>query len=144
VSRAPSISAIASASKIIDFLSSIIQSHKLSHLDTPFTEEEIAIVIKEMSIDTGPDGFNGTFLKKFWHIVKEDFRILVNDFYEGKLNLESINTSFTTLIPKNNDPQTMNDFRPISLASLPQKFITKLMANRLQIDIIPVLHENQY
>jgi hypothetical protein len=38
----------------------------------------------------------------------------------------------------------MNDFRPISLVSLPLKFITKLMANRLQKDIIPILHENQY
>jgi hypothetical protein len=44
----------------------------------------------------------------------------------------------------NNDPQTMNDFRPISLVSLPLKFITKLMANRLQKYIIPILHENQY
>jgi hypothetical protein len=46
-------------------LSSIIQSHELSHLDTPFTEEEIATVIKEIPIDNapGPDGFNGKFLK---------------------------------------------------------------------------------
>jgi hypothetical protein len=114
-------------------LSSIIQPHDLSHLDNPFTEEEITNVIKEMPIDKapGPDGFSGKFLKKCWDLVKEDFKNLVNDFYEGNINLESINTAFITLIPKNNDPQTMNDFRPISLVSLPLKFITKLMANRL-------------
>jgi hypothetical protein len=38
----------------------------------------------------------------------------------------------------------MNDYRPISLVSLPLKFLTKLMANRLQEDIIPILHQNQY
>jgi hypothetical protein len=127
-------------------LNNIIQTHELSHLDNPFTEEEIANVIKEMPIDKapGPDGFNGKFLKKCWDLVKNDFMKLVNDFYDGNINLESINTAYITLIPKNNNPQTMNDYRPISLVSLPLKFITKLMANRLQKDIIPILHENQY
>jgi 23S rRNA A2030 N6-methylase RlmJ len=66
----------------------------------------------------------------------------VHDFYEGDLNLECISTAYITLISKNNDPQTMNDYRPISLVSLPLKFITKLLANRLQKDIIPILHKN--
>jgi hypothetical protein len=66
-------------------LSSIIQPHDLSHLDNPFTEEEITNVIKEMPIhkEPGPDDFNGKFLKKCWDLVKEDFMKLVNDFYEG-------------------------------------------------------------
>jgi hypothetical protein len=38
----------------------------------------------------------------------------------------------------------MNDYRAISLVSLPLKFITKLMENRLQKDIVPTLHRNQY
>jgi hypothetical protein len=99
-------------------LSNIVQPHELSHLDNPFTEEEITNVIKEMPIDKapGPDGFNGKFLKKCWDLVKEDFMKLVNDFYEGNINLESINTAYITIIPKNNDPQTMNDYRPISLS----------------------------
>jgi hypothetical protein len=73
-----------------------------------------------------------------------EFINLTNDFYEEKLILEAINTAFITLIPKTSDPSTMNDFRPISLVSLPLKFITKLMANRLQQIIIPTLQKNQY
>jgi hypothetical protein len=38
----------------------------------------------------------------------------------------------------------MNDYMPISLVSLPLKFITKLIANRLQKDIILILHQNQH
>jgi hypothetical protein len=47
-------------------LSNIIQPHELSHLDNPFTEEEVTNVIKEMTIDKapGPDGFNGKFHNK--------------------------------------------------------------------------------
>jgi retron-type reverse transcriptase len=69
---------------------------------------------------------------------------LVNDFYNENIVLDSINTAYITLIPKKSIPMNMNDYRPISLVSLPLKFITKLMANRLQKDIIPILHQNQY
>jgi hypothetical protein len=73
-----------------------------------------------------------------------EFIKLINDLYEQKLNLEAINTAFITLIPKTSDPSTMNDFRPISLVSIPLKFINKIMANRLQQIIIPTLQKNQY
>jgi hypothetical protein len=118
----------------------------LSHLDAPFTREEIDNVIKDFSTDKapGPDGFNGKFLKKCWQVIRGDFYKLIENFYNEKINLESINTSFITLIPKVVDPENMNDFIPISLVSPPLKIITKLMANRMQKEIIPLVHQNQY
>jgi hypothetical protein len=108
--------------------------------------EEINSIVKEMPTDRapGPDGFNGLFMKKCWPIIKEDFVKLVNDFYNENIVLDSINTAYITLIPKKSIPMDMNDYRPISLVSLPLKFITKFMANWLQKDIIPILHQNQY
>jgi hypothetical protein len=38
----------------------------------------------------------------------------------------------------------MNDFTPISLLNYSLKFLTKLLANRLQLIILKVVHENQY
>jgi hypothetical protein len=38
----------------------------------------------------------------------------------------------------------MNDFRLILLVSLPLKFLTKLHANRLQKEVIPIIPKNQY
>jgi hypothetical protein len=61
----------------------------------------------------GPDGFNGLFLKKCWHIVKNNFYTLCDDFYNGTVNLECINTFFITLVPKISNPEGANDFRPI-------------------------------
>ena len=92
----------------------------------------------------GPDGFNGFFMKSCWEIVKEDFYNLCFDFFNGSLDLQSINNSHITLIPKTNNPATVNDSRPISLLNCAIKVITKLLANRLQGKIIPLIHTNQY
>jgi hypothetical protein len=115
-------------------------------LEVPFTEKEIEDVIKELPNDKspGPDGFNNEFLKCSWPIIAADVKQLISDFYEGKINLESINDSFITLIPKNDVPISANDFRPISLLNSILKVITKLLANRLQKVILNLVHKNQY
>jgi hypothetical protein len=70
------------------------------------------------------------FFKKCWHIIKDDVYQLCNDFFVGTVSLQAINSSFITLIPKTSNPVTPNDFR--------------LMADRLQALIIPLIHKNQY
>jgi hypothetical protein len=57
----------------------------LSPLVEPFGEEEISNIVKYMKTDRapGPDGFNGLFLKKCWHILKHDFLKLCADFHAG-------------------------------------------------------------
>jgi hypothetical protein len=91
---------------------------------------------------SGPDGFNGLFLKKCWPVIKEDFYKLCQDFFDGSVNLESINGSFITLIPKINNSETVNDFRPISILNSSIKLLTKLLADRLQQLILQLLHAN--
>ena len=116
----------------------------LDELTVPFTPAKIDHVIKTMPADRapGPDGFNGAFLKACWPIIKEDFYKLCNQFFDGNLNLESINDGFITLIPKTNAPSTVNDFRPITLLNCCLKVITKLLANRLQKIILKIIHRN--
>jgi hypothetical protein len=48
------------------------------------------------------------------------------------------------MIPKVNTPQTVNDFRPISLINGVVKIITKLMGDRLQKVILSLVYPNQY
>jgi hypothetical protein len=101
--------------------------------EPPFSQEEMDNVIKKMPPDKapGPDGFNGLFLKKCWHIIKEDFYNLANEFSQGKADLRNINTSLITLVPKKNSPESMNGFRPISLTNSCLKFFSKMAADRL-------------
>jgi hypothetical protein len=58
--------------------------------------------------------------------------------------MEGINNSFIVLIPKMLNPETVNDYRPISLMNLAPKLVTKIMADRLQNEIISLVHKNQY
>jgi len=118
----------------------------LELLVQPFQCEEIDRIIKQMPTDKapGPDGFNGLFLKKCWPIVKGDFYTLCQDFYLGNLNIESINTSYIILIPKTSSPESVNDYRPISLMNISLKLLTKILADRLQKVITLLIHTNQY
>jgi hypothetical protein len=118
----------------------------LSPLVAPFSKEEVDKIIHLMPSDKapGPNGFNVIFLKKCWPMSKEDLYMLCFDFYEGTLDLQNINSSFITLVPKINNPETMNDVRPISLLNSCMKLITKLLAERLQLLILKLLHKNQY
>jgi hypothetical protein len=89
----------------------------------PFLKDEIDRIIRIMPTNKapGPDG----------SIVKEDFYQLCQDFFEGHLNLEPINNSFITLVPKLNNPERVNDYRPISLLNCSIKILTKILSERL-------------
>ena len=117
-----------------------------SILILPISNEEVDRIVKLMPSDKapGPDGFNGCFHKKCWPIIKQTFYDLCNDFYNGNLNLESINSSFITLVPKINNPEPVNDFRSISLLNCSIKLLTKILAERLQAVILEFIHANQY
>lgn len=105
----------------------------LSELGIPFSKEEIDNVVKELPSNKapGPDGFNGNFIKACWSIIADDFYALIKDFYHGAIDLQSINGSFITLVPKIDNLQQPADFRPISLLNCTIKIISKLLANRL-------------
>jgi hypothetical protein len=118
----------------------------LEALGAPIHREEIDTIVKRLPSDKapGPDGFNGLFIKKCWNIIKNDFYQLCQDFFEENTSVEGINNSFIVLIPKKNNPETVNDYRPISLMNLAPKLVTKILANRLQAEIISLVHKNQY
>jgi hypothetical protein len=124
----------------------LVQNQYLQSIQGPFTKQDIDNVIKNMPSDKapGPDGFNGVFFKKCWNIIKEDIYQLCFDFFNGRVELHAINSSFITLVPKVNSPTKVDEFIPISLINCVIKIITKMLGDRLQSVILSLIHKNQY
>lgn len=62
-----------------------IEGHtNLDWLEETFTRQEIDVVVKSLPNDKAPglDGFNNEFIKKCWHLIKEDFYALCFAFQE--------------------------------------------------------------
>ena len=86
----------------------------------------------------GPDSFNVDFFKARWEIVKKDILEVVEDSRISKTILKVINTSFITLIPKQDKAMTPYWCRPIALCNVVYKIISKVIANRLK-PLLPTL-----
>lgn len=89
-------------SNLLQLNSLIIHHEDLSCLEAPFSKKEIDDVIPSLPSDKspGPDCFNDDFIKSCWGIICNDFYRLIEDFYFGRVNLQSINASYIILVPK--------------------------------------------
>ena len=90
-----------------------------------FYELEIKSAVWDCGGDKspGPDGFNFNFIKQFWEILKPNFIRFLDEFYINGIFPKGSNASFIALIPKLNDPQSLNDYRPISLIGCVYKIV---------------------
>ena len=116
-----------------------IQFRSISEVDNEmicrmFSEQEILEDVGncESSKSLGLDGFNFHFIKSNWEIVGPDIIRAVYCFQNNGYILHGCNASFITLIPKKENPYSLNEFRPISLVGCVYKIISKLLANRLK------------
>ena len=91
----------------------------------------------------GPDGVNLGFIKDFWDILKDDLMRFLSEFHRNGRLAKGINNTFIALIPKVDSPQSLNNFRPISLVGSMYKILAKVLANRLRSVIGSVVSESQ-
>ncbi|KAH1073758.1 hypothetical protein J1N35_026086 [Gossypium stocksii] len=110
-----------------------LNDSEASNLELLFSMEEIkeAMWSCDENKALGPDGFNICFFRKCWGVVKNDLYEMLKEFYlSGKLE-RSINSSFIALIPKNENPSEISEFRPICLVSSLYKIVVKVLSRRL-------------
>lgn len=91
----------------------------------------------------GPDGLNFKFIKEFWGIIKSDVLRFLDEFYVNGIFPKGSNASILALIPKVQDPQNLNDYRPISLIGNMYKIVAKLLARRLKGVLPSIIDEQQ-
>lgn len=107
-----------------------------SQLEVPFTKEKKEIRDAVWGCDKSkspkPDNYNFFFIRKCWYFIKQDILKFVKKFHRtSKLN-KSITYSFLTLIPKNLNPQGLEDLCHVCLVGCLQSNISKILAARIK------------
>jgi hypothetical protein len=96
----------------------------------PISLEEMKETIDELKHDkaAGLDGFLAEFYQKFWEYIKNDLKEMLDKFHSGKLDIERLNHGVISLIPKVQDADVIQKFRPICLLNVSYKILTKILA----------------
>ncbi|GAU48001.1 hypothetical protein TSUD_404780 [Trifolium subterraneum] len=120
-------------------------SHEVGGLTTPFSEVEIkeVVVNSDGNKSPGPGGFNFSFFKRFWDLLKDEVRIMFDQFFVSADQPCNFSSYFITLIPKVEVPHKIDDFRPISLIGSLYKLVSKVLARRLTLVMPSLISLNQ-
>jgi hypothetical protein len=122
------------------------QPRQLSHLEHPFTEEEVLFVIKIATKEKAPglDDYIDIFFSTCWDTIKGDILSAIHQFYMmNQQSLHYLNQAYVVLIPKSQNPQRISDYKPISLTHSFAKIISKILANRLSAELHLMISNNQ-
>jgi hypothetical protein len=114
-------------------------------LTKPYSEEEVmkAIFLMEYNKAPGPDGFPVEFYQTFWDTIKSDLLDLFNVLHAGQLELFRLNFGEAILLPKVNQTEGIQQFRPICLLNVCFKIFTKVATIRLNMVTDHVVRPSQ-
>ncbi|CAL1367531.1 unnamed protein product [Linum trigynum] len=109
------------------------------------SHEEIKVAVFDLgpTKSPGPDGFAGMFFRRFWPKIGTKFCQEVQDFFHSSSMPQGWNSTHIALIPKNQAPQMVSQFRPISCCTFRYKVISKIMSTRLKKWIPGLVSEMQ-
>jgi hypothetical protein len=118
---------------LLDMVQEKVTLQMNADLCREFTDEEIGDALFQIGPLKAPgvDGFPARFYQRNWGTIKEEVINAVKLFFvTGQMPVGGNDTAIV-LIPKIDQPETMKDFRPISLCTVIYKIIAKCMVNRL-------------
>ena len=96
-------------------------------------------------IDKAPgfNGYNFKFIREMWDILKEEIYEFVMEFFVTGCFVRHLNITWVTLIPKLDNPTSIEDYRPISMVGALYKVISKLLTASLKEVIVSLIDESQ-
>eukprot|EP00253_Pinus_taeda_P019798 PITA_19798 len=96
--------------------------------------EEVEEVVMSMKKGTtpSPDDFTVDFYQAGWNFMGKEILELIEEFRMNQKVWLALNSTFFTLILKNDKSEDAKGFRPIALCNVIYKIISSLMAKRLK------------
>ncbi|KAF7831611.1 reverse transcriptase [Senna tora] len=91
----------------------------------------------------GPDGFSGKFCHSAWSVVGDQVVSSIMEFLNGNGSIEGLNETNIVIIPKVDKPESVKQYRPISLCNFSYKIVFKVMVNRLKNILPRIVSEQQ-
>lgn len=115
--------------EVIDLFDPIISDEVNLSLCKPYSPEEIANALFQIGPlkAPGPDGLPARFFQRNWELMSDDIVNAVLEFFETGVMPEGVNDTCIVLIPKVPVPETLKDFRPISLCNVVYKVVSKCL-----------------
>lgn len=119
---------------MLSFISNNLSVEDRNFLNKHIEEEELFTVVKNSSNKKKYNGSDGIpyeiYLKKL-NEIKFEFVDMLNLLFSGKqMPSREFTNSVTILIPKKNNPEIFDDYRPINLLNTDYKIYAKVLAKR--------------
>ena len=108
-----------------------------SKLLKTFTMEEVVAAVNQMAPlkAPGPDGYTAGFYQKHWATLGPEVCEVVLHFFNFSVMDPAFNMTHVALIPKNNNPLSVLDYRPISNKSQANPNLMRKAQNLNQINL---------
>ena len=110
------------------------------------TIDEVLKAINKLNAKSSPgsDGITSNFYKIFKREMAPLLQSVFNNIVRTEKVPESQNIAILKLLPKTDNPRTVDEFRPISLLNTDLKILSHILSARIIIDLEDIIGQHQH
>ena len=121
-------------SDVFEFSCCFLEEEDRVRIDGGVTEEEVRASLWALKPfkALGPDELHMGFYQHFWMVIKNSVYNEVKGIFEKGCVPSYLNETLISLIPKCQNLETLNNYRPINLCNLVYKIVSKILVARIR------------